>query len=125
MQPVEQGIKDLFYAVRSLSKAAARLQRGTRALASIQRDGPAGNFIRGNVQSLPGRQQIVPGTQERGIWCKKQEPAILVIIEILEIIRNISHIRQLVFSDTEVHTPQHLFVHPASDHTLYTRQKPS
>lgn len=72
LQPGEQGIKELFHTVRRLYKPVARLQKGTRPLASIQPYGPAGNSVRGNIQSLPSRQYTVPGTQEKGIWHNKQ-----------------------------------------------------
>lgn len=68
LQPGEQGIKELLYTARNLYKPVARLQKGTRPLASIQPYGPTGNSVRGNIQSLPSRQHAVPGTQEKGIW---------------------------------------------------------
>lgn len=68
MQPGEQRTKELLYTARIHYKPVTRLQKGTRPLASIQPQGPAGNSIRENIQSLPSRQHTVPGIQKKVIW---------------------------------------------------------
>lgn len=40
--------------VRNLYNQLQGCRKGTRPLASIQPDGPAGNSVRGNIQSPPG-----------------------------------------------------------------------